>query len=173
MEVKASSGELTITFNEKGFDVNIVTFEGQLRDDSVFVAREETGRQLFPEKRDLTKSEKEYAIAAITEYCKNNLPKVEFIWENNREFSNMEIKASSCKLTIAFNENESNTCVIIFGGERYIGNVFGAYGETGEQVSPEKRRLSKSETIYLIEAVTEYCKTGIPKVEFVWLHNGI
>ena len=78
MEVKADSSELTITFNEKGFDVYIVTFEGQLRDDSVFTAHMETGWQLFPDKRKLDKSEREYVIAATTEYCKNDLPKVEF-----------------------------------------------------------------------------------------------
>jgi len=173
VEVKESSNELVVTFNEKGFNVNIVTFEGQLRDDSVFVAHEDTARQLFPEKRELTMLETAFVITAVAEYSKTGLPKVEFAWKNNREYGRMDVKASSSDLTIAFNDNESNICVIMFGGERYVGNVFGAYGETGELVTPEKRKLTKSETVYVIDAVVEYCKTGIPKVEFVWLHHGI
>ena len=79
----------------------------------------------------------------------------------------MEVKASASKLTITFNNDESKASVVMFRGERLIGNVFGAYKESGQQVLPEERKLSKSETVYVMEAVTEYCKTGVPKVEFI------
>ena len=171
MEVKASANKLTITFNRNMSTESIIEFIGERISANVFGANIESGRQVLPEVRKLSDTETLYITAAITEFCKNNLPIVKFI--SNQGESSLMVRASSDNLTVTFNVDKANESVVRFGGERYFGNVFGAYGETGEQVFPEKRKLSKSETLYIIEAVSEYSKTEIPKVEFVWLHNEI